>query len=109
MAVWLTPGAQAALVLSAAVLYLLAAFGRRTRLWLALALVPLAMMLTSFASIDPYYLATREAGRGLLDSAMTPSLRSLIGAMGNGWPLMLAIYCGARLASLPGRQASASL
>lgn len=109
MAVWLTPGAQAALVLSAAVLYLLAAFGRRTRLWLALALVPLAMMLTYFASIDPYYLATREAGRGLLDSAMTPSLRSLIGAMGNGWPLMLAIYCGARLASLPGRQASASL
>ena len=109
LAVWLTPGAQAALVLSAAVLYLLAAFGRRTRLWLGLALVPLAMMLTYFASIDPYYLATREIGRGLLDPAMTPSLRSLVSALGNGWPLMLAVYCGARLASLPGKQASVSL
>ncbi len=109
LAVWLTPGAQAALVLSAALLYLLAAFGRRTRLWLGLGLVPLAMGLTFIASIDPYYLTTRETGRGLLDPAMTPSLRSLVGALGNGWPLMLAVYCGARLASLPRRQASVSL
>ena len=67
------------------------------------------MGLTFVASIDPYYLTTRETGRGLLDPAMTPSLRSLVGALGNGWPLMLAVYCGARLASLPKRQASVSL
>ena len=40
---------------------------------------------------------------------MTPSLRSLVGALGNGWPLMLAVYCGTRLAGLPKKRASGSL
>ncbi len=109
LAVWMTPGAQAALVLSAALLYLIAAFHRRTRLWIALTLIPLALGLTFIASIDPYYLSSREIGRGMLDPALTPSLRSLVAALGNGWPLMLAVYCGARLVSLPRRQAGGSL
>ena len=45
----------------------------------------------------------------MLDPAMTPSLRSLVGALGNGWPLMLAVYCGARLANLTRRRTSGSL
>lgn len=100
LAVWLTPAAQAALVLSVALLYLVAAFGRRTRLWVGLVLAPAAIGLVFLASIDPYYLASRETGPALLDPALTPSLRSLIRALGSGWPLMLAVYCLARLATL---------
>ena len=109
LAIWLTPGAQAALVLSAALLYLIAAFHRRTRLWIALGLIPLVLGLTFIASFDPDSLSTQEIGRGMLDPAMTPSLRSLVGALGNGWPLMLAVYCWARLRTLPQRQPGGSL
>lgn len=97
LTVWFTAGAQAALVLSAASLYLLGAFGRRARLWIGLVLAPVAIVLAWLASADPYYLSTRGAGRAVIDPALTPSLRSLIRGLGNGWPLLLAAYCLARL------------
>jgi VanZ family protein len=97
LSVWLTASAQAALVLSVGGLYLLGAFGRLARLRIGLLLVPPALLLTWMASADPYYLASPEAGRAVLDPAMTPSLRSLIRWLGHVWPLLLAIYCLTRL------------
>ncbi len=109
LSVWLTAGAQAALVLSAALLYLLGAFGRTARLRIALILVPVTLVLGWLASADPYYLAGREASRAVVDPAMTPSLRSLIRWLGHGWPLLLAAYCLARLRRLPRPAGTASL
>ncbi len=101
LSVWLTVGAQAALVLSAVCLYLIGAFGRRARLRIGLALAPVAIVLAYFTSSDPYYLSMQEATRGMLDPALTPSLRSLIRGLGAGWPLMLAAYCLSRLVTSP--------
>jgi hypothetical protein len=64
-------------------------------------LAPAAIALAYFTSSDPYYLSMQEATRGMLDPALTPSLRSLIRGLGAGWPLMLAAYCLSRLLTSP--------
>ena len=95
--VWLTSGAQAGLVLGAALLYLIGAFGARTRLGIGAALVPVSVALVVVASADPYFITTIAQARHPLDPAMTPSLRSLINLLGDSWPLLAFVYFVVRL------------
>ncbi|MGE0797025.1 MAG: VanZ family protein [Lautropia sp.] len=88
---WLTSGAQAGLVLGALALYLIGAFRRRTRLAIGAALVPIGLLLVNLAPRDPYFLSAL-AGSGPLTPALTPSLRSLINALGMLWPLFALAY-----------------
>jgi VanZ family protein len=97
--VWLTSGAQAGLLLGALMLYLIGAFHRRTRLWIGIALVALGLMLVNLSPADPFFQTTQSAAPGVLTPSMTPSLRSLISAIGAWWPMMALAYFGARLAA----------
>ncbi len=95
--VWLTSGAQAGLVLGAALLYLIGAFQARTRLAIGVLLVPLSLALVFVASADPYFTSTMAQARNPLEPALTPSLRSLINLLGDSWPLLCLLYFVARL------------
>src|SRR5690606_7484130 len=80
--VWLTSGAQAGLLIGALMLYLVGAFHRRTRLWIGIALVTLGLMLVNLSPADPFFQTTQASAPGVLTPSMTPSLRSLISALG---------------------------
>lgn len=102
--VWLTSGAQAGLVVGALALYLIGAFGRRTRLAAGVGLVGLGLLLVNLSPADPFFLTTQAASQGALAPAMTPSLRSLISSLSAFWPLMVLAYFAARLARMPVRE-----
>lgn len=95
--VWLTSGAQAGIVMGAALLYLVGAFDRRQRLMIGSALVPAGIVLVYLASADPYFMSTIGSARSPLEPAMTPSLRSLINTLGSFWPLLTLAYFVVRL------------
>lgn len=94
---WLTAGAQAGLVLGAALLYLIGSFTARTRLAIGAVLVPISIALVFLASADPYFVATIAQARNPFEPALTPSLRSLINLLGGSWPLLCVLYFVARL------------
>ena len=94
---WLTAGAQAGLVLGAALLYLIGSFGARARLAIGAGLVPVSIGLVFLASADPYFASTIARARSPLEPAFTPSLRSLIDLLGGGWPLFCLLYFVARM------------
>jgi VanZ family protein len=98
--VWLTSGAQAGLLLGALALYLIGAFQRRTRLILGSALVLLGLLFVNVAPADPFFQTTQAAAQGVLTPALTPSLRSLVGALGAFWPLLALAYFIGRLATI---------
>ncbi|MGE0313310.1 MAG: VanZ family protein [Lautropia sp.] len=102
--VWLTAGAQAGIVLGAAMLYLIGAFRVRTRLAIGVLLVPLSILLVFVASFDPYFVSTMAQARSPLEPALTPSLRSLINLLGGLWPLLCMLYFVARLTTIRERE-----
>jgi VanZ family protein len=97
--VWLTSGAQAGLLIGALMLYLIGAFHRRTRLWIGIVLVVLGLMLVNISPADPFFQTTQSSAPGVLTPSMTPSLRSLISAIGAWWPMMTMAYFAIRLAA----------
>jgi VanZ family protein len=103
--VLLTSGAQAGLLLGALALYLVGAFRRRARLRIGVALVALGLVLVNASPTDPFFQATQADGRGSLMPGMTPSLLSLVNAVGALWPLFVLAYFMFRLATSRARPA----
>jgi VanZ family protein len=92
LAVWFTSGAQAGVLLAALALYLIGAFGRRARLATGVVLVLLGLALVNVAPVDPFFETSQAAAQGIMAPALTPSLRSLIGALGAFWPMLALAY-----------------
>lgn len=103
IAVWFTSGAQAGVLLAALALYLVGAFGRRARLATGALLVLLGLALVNVAPVDPFF-ETSPAAQGSMPPAITPSLRSLIGALGAIWPMLALAYFVGRWTALGRRQ-----
>ena len=100
LSAWLTSGAQAGLVLGTLALYLIGAFRRPTRLAIGAGLVVLAVLLVNGAPADPFFQTTVSGTRQALTPALTPSLRSLISALGAFWPVLVLLYFLLRLVTL---------
>ncbi|NLD53590.1 MAG: VanZ family protein [Burkholderiaceae bacterium] len=96
LAVWFTSGAQAGVLLAALALYLIGAFGRRSRLAVGMALVLLGLALVNVAPIDPFFETSLASGPAAQAPGLTPSLRSLIAALGAFWPMLALAYFAIR-------------
>lgn len=96
LAVWFTSGAQAGVLLAALALYLIGAFGRRARLGVGIALVLLGLALVNVAPVDPFFETSQAAVQGVTAPGLTPSLRSLIAALGAFWPMLALAYFAGR-------------
>src|SRR5690606_1620978 len=96
LAVWFTSGAQAGVLLAALALYLIGAFGRRSRLAVGMALVLLGLALVHVAPIDPFFATSLASGPAARAAGLTPSLRSLIAALGAFWPMLALAYFAIR-------------
>lgn len=93
---WLSAGAQGGLVAGVIALAMLAAGGRRTRLWTAITAIALTALLTSIFPADPYHASMLQSW----DRGAWRNFDGLLEGAALVWPFAAILWCLLRLRAL---------